>query len=51
MEAVNPKSGKRFFRHPKTDATAWVLPKGSVLDPVLSLRTIRERIRTMHAVA
>ena len=38
MEAIDRKTGKLFFKHPKTDATAWTLPKGSVLDATLSLQ-------------
>lgn len=55
MEAIETKSGKLFYRHPKTAATAWVLPKGAVLDSSLSLLNkmthLRERVRAMQAVA
>ena len=55
MEAIETKSGKLFYRHTKTDATAWVLPKGAVLDTALSLQNkithLRERLRAMQAVA
>lgn len=55
MEAIESKTGKLFYRHPKTDACAWVLPKGSVLDAALSLQNkiayLRERMRAMQEVA
>jgi hypothetical protein len=55
MEAIETKSGKLFFKHPKTDATAWVLPKGAVVDAALSLQNkiayIRDRIKQMQALA
>jgi hypothetical protein len=55
MEAIDTDTGKLFFKHPKTDATAWVLPKGSVVDTALSLQNkiayIRQRLKTMRALA
>jgi hypothetical protein len=55
MEAIETQSGKLFYKHPKSDATAWVLPKGSVVDAALSLQNkithIRERMKKMQAVA
>lgn len=54
-EAVDSDSGKLFFRHPKTAATAWVLPKGAVLDQALSLQNkiahLRLRVRALQAEA
>jgi hypothetical protein len=55
MEAIETKSGKLFYRHPRTDATAWVLPKGAVVDAALSLQNkvahLRLRLKDMQTLA
>ena len=55
MSVIDFKTGKLFYKHPKSEATAWELPKGSVLDNALSLKNkmayLKERIKTMQFVA
>ena len=40
-EAVDDRSGKLFYRHPRSNETSWVMPKGALLDEAASLRNKR----------
>lgn len=40
-EAIDEKSGHIYYTHPKTNAVAWMLPKGALVDEVASFRSKR----------
>lgn len=41
VEALDETTGKLFYRHPRTNATAWILPKGALVDEAGSLKNKR----------
>ena len=41
VEAVDDKTHKLYYTHPKSNAVAWTLPKGALVDSVASFRSKR----------
>jgi HECT-domain (ubiquitin-transferase)/Fibronectin type III domain len=41
VEAVDERTNKLYFTHPKTNAIAWALPKGALIDQAASFRSKR----------
>lgn len=41
VEAVDDKTHKLYYTHPKSNAVAWTLPKGALVDNVASFRSKR----------
>ena len=49
VEVVDEKSHKRFYIHSKTNAVAWTLPSGAILDEAGSFKNKRQYLRNQFA--
>ena len=42
VETIDPRTGKLYYVHPKSNETSWILPKGAIIDAAQSLKNKKQ---------